>query len=678
VLRVLIVLVLGLGAFYLGWRYLYSINWSAWPMAVALVVAETYSYVNTWLFGLTIWRLKERGDPPPPPEGATVDVFITCYNEPVEIVRATAEAARDITFPHSTYILDDADSPDMAAMAREVGIGYLTRSAEWAGKARHAKAGNLNNALLRTTGEFLLILDADQIPAPEILDRTLGYFSDPKLAAVQTHQWFYNVPRGDPFGSHAYFFYGPIQQGKDGWNAAFFCGSNGLLRREALMQIGIRQYVRDLEPRVERALATADRVLARAKRTLRREGADTDSGGGRAADDDGSAVAALDQLRVVVADARAGLKRGTPIQEVTWQFQQGATEVTRQFVRADLERITLELADLPGVDAADFEQALATALDDDAALSRLAGRERSPLAAIATVRGLLMAVDLDRGDEALPVMAMSTISVTEDMGTALRLHAAGWRSAYHDEVLARGTAPQDLRSALNQRLRWAQGSVQVMLLENPATLPGLAFGQRLMYLATMISYWSGFASVVYLAAPLLYMFFLVLPVKAFSTDFLLHLLPYLLANFVFLSIVGWGRKTWRGQQYALALFPLWIRAVTSALGNVCFGRDLGFVVTPKTSQATGTAFGAVWIQLVTIVLLVLAMVYGIAGAVLDFRQDWLAVAINSFWIVYNLVLLSVVITAASYRATPTPPPEPGDVDGTGAGDLRGRAGAGRL
>src|SRR4029453_3529912 len=98
-----------------------------------------------------------------------------------------------------------------------------------------------------------LILDADQIPSPEILHRTLGYFSDPKVAFVQTPQWFYNVPPGDPFGSQAPLFYGPILQGKDGWNAAFFCGSNAVLRREALMQVGITPHVRELRGRGRRA-----------------------------------------------------------------------------------------------------------------------------------------------------------------------------------------------------------------------------------------------------------------------------------------------------------------------------------------------------------------------------------------------------------------------------------------
>ena len=46
------------------------------------------------------------------------------------------------------------------------------------------------------------------------------------MALVQTPQWFENVPDDDPLGSQAPLFYGPIQQSKDGWNAAFFCGSN--------------------------------------------------------------------------------------------------------------------------------------------------------------------------------------------------------------------------------------------------------------------------------------------------------------------------------------------------------------------------------------------------------------------------------------------------------------------
>lgn len=54
---------------------------------------------------------------------------------------------------------------------------------------------------------------------------------------------------------------------------------------------------------------------------------------------------------------------------------------------------------------------------------------------------------------------------------------------------------------LTQRLRWAQGTVQVMLRENPFVQKGLKLGQKLMYWATMYSYLAGFAALAYIAAP---------------------------------------------------------------------------------------------------------------------------------------------------------------------------------
>ena len=68
-----------------------------------------------------------------------------------------------------------------------------------------------------------------------------------KWPSSRRHQHFYNTPPGDPFGSDAKLFYGPILRGKDGWNSAFFCGSNAMLRREALLQLGIIEYSRTID-----------------------------------------------------------------------------------------------------------------------------------------------------------------------------------------------------------------------------------------------------------------------------------------------------------------------------------------------------------------------------------------------------------------------------------------------
>ncbi len=114
------------------------------------------------------------------------------------------------------------------------------------GRPHHAKAGNINHALFsgETQGDFVLTLDADHIPKPQFMQRVLPYFldfnldrgqyEDNQIAFVQTPQAFYNLPQGDPFGHDAHLFYGPIQQGKDGMNSAFYTGTNAVLRREAL------------------------------------------------------------------------------------------------------------------------------------------------------------------------------------------------------------------------------------------------------------------------------------------------------------------------------------------------------------------------------------------------------------------------------------------------------------
>ena len=87
-IRVLVVLTLLLGTLYVSWRWLFSVNWENWWIAVPLVVAETYALIDAYLFGMTVWRIKRRGPAPEPLGTETVDVLITTFNEPVELVAA--------------------------------------------------------------------------------------------------------------------------------------------------------------------------------------------------------------------------------------------------------------------------------------------------------------------------------------------------------------------------------------------------------------------------------------------------------------------------------------------------------------------------------------------------------------------------------------------------------------
>ncbi|WP_458115502.1 glycosyltransferase family 2 protein [Arthrobacter sp. D2-10] len=630
--RLLVVLTVILGVNYIAWRWLESLNWDAWWIAVPLVAAETYSLIDVALFGLTVWRLKRR-IPPEPPVGATVDVFITTYNEPIDMVLKTAEAAKRITYPHETWILDDGSRPELQEGAEKLGVGYITRGPEWANRPRHAKAGNLNNALMMTSGEFMLILDTDQVPDPRILDRTLGYFNNRRVSLVQTPQYFVNVPEDDPLGSQAPLFYGPIQQGKDGWNAAFFCGSNAILRREALMQLGLAGYVEEVERAVTAALKSARAAVRRARKSA--EAANP------------LVTRLLDDVDRAVDTARAEQAAGAPLAEVTYRVRRSVDNAVQQMVAADMSAMEADLAEIAAMDLGS-EPGVAVPDNLDIAVQQLSDRAWSPLGALESVQAVLDAISVDRDDEAQPVMPLATISVTEDMATSMRMHAMGWQSVYHHEILAYGLAPEDLKTMLTQRLRWAQGTIQVLLRENPLAKKGMSLVQRLMYFATMWSYLSGFAAVVYFAAPIIYLTLGILPVTSISFDFFIRFLPFMIVNQLLFAVVGRGVSTWRGQQYSLALFPTWIKACTTAARNVWFGRPLGFAVTPKARQDGGPSWSLIRPQLIVMVLLAVAAIVGTIRLATGLNEP-LGTFVNVVWVVFDLIVLSVLIKAVKYE-----------------------------
>ena len=629
VLRIWITLALMLGINYVVWRWMASVNWSAWWISVPLVLAETYSVIDLGLFGMTVWRSRQRGEPPETLVGATVDVFITTYNEPVDMVLNTAAAASRISYPHQTWILDDGDRPELREGAAKLNLGYVTRGHEWAGKPRHAKAGNLNNALMGTTGEYILILDADMVPEPQILHRTLGYFGDDKVALVQTPQYFNNVPASDPLGSQAPLFYGPIQEGKDGWDAAFFCGSNAVLRREALMELGILGYVTATEKAVIGRLREARGIVRRAVRKATEE----------------TSRLALAETSRAIGVALAQIGNGEPIGEVTYVLHSRIKTLSQEAVTEDLDRIA---ADLDSLDLGDHGLRVGGASRDEM-VARLSSAQLSPVNELEAVQRTVRAIDVGRSDEAQALLPMATISVTEDMATAMRLHANGWKSVYHNEILAEGLAPEGLDASLTQRLRWAQGTVQVMLKENPLFIRGLSVPQRLMYFSTMWSYLSGFANVVYLVAPILFLTAGVLPVNSYAAPFFLRFLPFMIVNQIVFVVASHGLPTWRGQQYTLALFPVWIKACVSAAANVFGGVPLNFAVTPKSgTHAQGLQLGKIRWQIVAAVALIAALIAGVIRLVF-LHAEPIGTLVNVGWVGYDLVALSVLFGAIRYR-----------------------------
>lgn len=165
----------------------------------------------------------------------SVDVFIPVYGEPIEEITATAIAARDMYGKHTTYILDDGDSDDVKAMAARVGVGYIRRP-----RHTNAKAGNINYALSRTSGDFFLILDADFVAKPEFLYESLPFFENKHMAMVQTPQYYTNAMNfvSTAAGYMQHVFYSMLMAGKNRFNAAFCVGTCVVFRRSAINSIG--------------------------------------------------------------------------------------------------------------------------------------------------------------------------------------------------------------------------------------------------------------------------------------------------------------------------------------------------------------------------------------------------------------------------------------------------------
>ncbi len=169
-------------------------------------------------------------------------MLVATFNEPEDVLRPTvvgAMAIRNDVAPQ-VWVLDDGGRPWVRLMCEELGVRYLSRPAP----RRHAKAGNINHALQHVEAEFIVTLDADHVPRPELLERMLGYFADDGVAVVQAPQHFYNRgfqhPRDhdDPLRNEQSIFFDAICRGKDRHNAAFWCGCPSVIRREALTSVG--------------------------------------------------------------------------------------------------------------------------------------------------------------------------------------------------------------------------------------------------------------------------------------------------------------------------------------------------------------------------------------------------------------------------------------------------------
>jgi cellulose synthase/poly-beta-1,6-N-acetylglucosamine synthase-like glycosyltransferase len=170
------------------------------PYFIVLFILALYGLHRYWLvYDYYAYRKNVPAQPPAVTEWPRVTIQLPIYNERYVIERLVEAISR---FDYPTELLDvqvlDDSTDETQQVARNcverfaaqgMAITYIHRS----NRAGY-KAGALENGLKSSKGEFVAIFDADFVPAPDFLQRTIPYFKNPNggagIGMVQT-RWTY-------------------------------------------------------------------------------------------------------------------------------------------------------------------------------------------------------------------------------------------------------------------------------------------------------------------------------------------------------------------------------------------------------------------------------------------------------------------------------------------------------
>jgi cellulose synthase (UDP-forming) len=400
----------------------------------AFVIFALGIFVNFYPLRRPALKLKP-GDPTP-----SVDILVPSYNETADLLEVTLRCCLAVRYPADKkriYLLDDGGTDqkrndrdprkrqeaiarhhELRALCERLGVGYLTRE-----KNEHAKAGNINAALKKTSGDLVLILDADHVPTSDMLERTVPWFNrDPLVFLVQSPHFMINPDPIDRNLLSAFrrmpaeneMFYVTIQRGLDFWDSSFFCGSAAVLRRKALDLVG------------------------------------------------------------------------------------GLT-----------------------------------------------------------------------GD-----------SITEDAETALELHSRGLRSVYVDQPMVGGLAPESFTGFVVQRMRWAQGMTQIMLLKLPSALGKMKWYQAVSYINACLFWMFPLGRLIFMLSPCAYLFFGLKIYSANLDQILVYGIPHIVGAQICNSLL-FGRTRWPliSELYEIMQSTYSMMAILQVFRNP---RKPQFMVTPKS------------------------------------------------------------------------------------------------
>lgn len=238
---------------------------------------------------------------------------------------------------------------------------------------------------------------------------------------------------------------------------------------------------------------------------------------------------------------------------------------------------------------------------------------------------------------------IATETVTEDAHTSLKFQRKGWNSAYLNVPQAAGLATDSFAGHVGQRIRWARGMAQIMRVDNPLTGSGLKSMQRLCYLNAMLHFFFAVPRLIFLTAPLLYLYFGVYVINAYALAIAAYAIPHLmLATIANSRVQGRHRNSFWNEVYETALAPYIALPTLLAVINPKLGK---FNVTAKGGLVRHSYYNKRF-AIPFIVLFALNFGGLIAGGIRWYLLPHASVAtivMTSVWTIYNLIMISVVL-----------------------------------
>ncbi len=249
-----------------------------------------------------------------------------------------------------------------------------------------------------------------------------------------------------------------------------------------------------------------------------------------------------------------------------------------------------------------------------------------------------------------PLMEVGGIAVetvTEDAHTALKLHRLGYTTAYINETQAAGLATESLSAHVGQRIRWARGMAQIFRVDNPFSGKGLTLWQRICYVNAMTHFFFGLPRLVFLTAPMAFLFFQWHIINAGAAMIALYVMPYILqSNIANAHVQGKHRHTFWAEVYETVLAWYVALPTTVALINPSLGK---FNVTAKGGLVEEPYFDWSISRPYTVLILLNFAALGMGVMRLFFwnTDETATVILNLLWTIYSTLLLGAALGVAS-------------------------------